>query len=150
MYSCTELWSEKVPDLSNLGPIWPILGPNLVTQAVDSASSSHWPETYLVVWCGCYSWGNYCRKWRYFLLNYLLTSISGGVENAIVIQKCYFTFLFYIHTYVNTHKHTERARAVREREQRERERSYWERERERAFINNKYLLGSVNDPALNN
>ena len=25
-------WSEKVPDLSHLGPIWPILGPNPVTQ----------------------------------------------------------------------------------------------------------------------
>ena len=29
---CTEIWSEKVPDLSHLGPIWSILGPNLVTQ----------------------------------------------------------------------------------------------------------------------
>ena len=29
---CTEIWSEKVPDLSLLGPIWPILGTNLVTQ----------------------------------------------------------------------------------------------------------------------
>ena len=28
----TEIWSEKVLDLSHLGPIWPILGPNLVTQ----------------------------------------------------------------------------------------------------------------------
>ena len=26
---CTEIWSEKVPDLSNLGPIWPTLEPNL-------------------------------------------------------------------------------------------------------------------------
>ena len=24
-------WSEKVPDVSHLGPIWPTLGPNLVT-----------------------------------------------------------------------------------------------------------------------
>ena len=29
---CTEIWSEKVPDLSHLGPIWPILGPNLTSQ----------------------------------------------------------------------------------------------------------------------
>ena len=29
---CTEIWSEKSPDLSHLGPIWPILGPNLVTR----------------------------------------------------------------------------------------------------------------------
>ena len=25
-------WSEKVPDLSHLGPFWPILGPNLINQ----------------------------------------------------------------------------------------------------------------------
>ena len=29
---CTEIWSEKVPDLSHFGPIWPILGTNLVAQ----------------------------------------------------------------------------------------------------------------------
>ena len=26
---CTEIWSEKAPDLSHLGPIWPTLEPNL-------------------------------------------------------------------------------------------------------------------------
>ena len=26
---CTEIWSEKVPDLSHLAPIWPSLEPNL-------------------------------------------------------------------------------------------------------------------------
>ena len=26
---CTEIWSEKVPDLSHLGQIWPTLEPNL-------------------------------------------------------------------------------------------------------------------------
>ena len=26
---CTEIWSEKAPDLSHLGPIWPALEPNL-------------------------------------------------------------------------------------------------------------------------
>ena len=26
---CTEIWSEKAPDLSHLGPIWPNLEPNL-------------------------------------------------------------------------------------------------------------------------
>ena len=29
---CTEIWSEKVLDLSILGRIWPILCPNLITQ----------------------------------------------------------------------------------------------------------------------
>ena len=29
---CTEIWSEKIHDLSHLGSIWPILGRNLVTQ----------------------------------------------------------------------------------------------------------------------
>ena len=27
---CTEIWSEKITDLSNLGPIWPTLWPNLI------------------------------------------------------------------------------------------------------------------------
>ena len=26
---CTEIWSEKAPDFSHLGPIWPTLEPNL-------------------------------------------------------------------------------------------------------------------------
>ena len=28
---CTEIWSEKAPDLSHLGPIWPTLEPNLAS-----------------------------------------------------------------------------------------------------------------------
>ena len=28
---CTEIWHEKAPDLSHLGPIWPTLEPNLLS-----------------------------------------------------------------------------------------------------------------------
>ena len=30
---CSEIWSEKAPDLSHLGPIWPTLEPNLPSLA---------------------------------------------------------------------------------------------------------------------
>ena len=33
---CTEIWSEKAPDLSHFGPIWPILEPNLPSLVCSS------------------------------------------------------------------------------------------------------------------
>ena len=32
---CTEFWSEKVPDLSHLGPMWPTFGSNLTSLERD-------------------------------------------------------------------------------------------------------------------
>ena len=40
---CTEIWSEKVPDLSYFGWIWPTLNPNL-TSTTDDSGVSLWPE----------------------------------------------------------------------------------------------------------
>ena len=37
---CTEIWSEKAPDLSHLEPIWPTLEPNLPSQLVFRLQSN--------------------------------------------------------------------------------------------------------------
>ena len=46
---CTEIWSEKAPDLSHLGPIWPTLEPNLAPLG-DSIYDIYYLN---LVWISC-------------------------------------------------------------------------------------------------
>ena len=60
VYFLTEICSEKVPDLSHLGPIWPTFSPNLISLVLEMV------HHFDVLWNLC------CRRCTWFLKHFLL------------------------------------------------------------------------------
>ena len=78
IWKCSEIWSEKVPDLSHLGPIWPTLCPNLVTQG--------WTISTVCRRCRTNT------RWRKRRVPHLIDTGAGSIPRSscsVLCQGCY-------------------------------------------------------------
>ena len=88
---CTEIWSEKAPDLSHLGPIWPTLEPNLpslVSVETQRRARSVWQSVTITT-----NVRLSCRPKCHQLLVYTSRVSSGTMLGQIVSKSTLFSHI---------------------------------------------------------